>query len=232
MQTAFHPILNFARFQCLLPLKTIQPNGKCKKSSITARIFSAVLVASTSYMAYLIACDLLVFTELHIFFTDTLFTCIYFSNVQTIISISFTSHSIIRNGCKWLSLVLGAFACCKLQPKGQSVILKKHLTGQRIKVFYGACSSVGLCYLLVGPGNKLTWQFQVIKCFYQLQIYTIEQIVTTLNDYFHLCFKEVRQQIIYQKSDFYHSRFKVRTFLILYSYIVAILIPMYSIEVV
>lgn len=207
MQTAFLPILNFAKFQCLLPIKAIRANGKCKKCSVTARFFGAVFVASSTYVTYLIFRDLFFVTELP-FFSDAVFTCIYFSHLQTIFSTCCTSHSFIRNGCKWLSRVLGAFVYCKLQTTSKINFVKKYLRMQRIKTCYGVCSTIGLMYLLSGKGNKLTWQFQVLKCIYQLQIYTYEQIITTLNDYFYQSFVEIRINI-FRKEDFHRSNTKV-----------------------
>lgn len=200
VQTAFRPILNFARFQCLLPIKTVCANGKCKKSSLAARIFAAVLFASTSYMAYLIFNDLF-FNKTIPLFTNAVFTCIYLSNVLIVFCVCCTSHNFIRNGCKWLSHVLGTFAHCKLKATRKTIFFKNNLNMQRIKACYGACYAIGLIYLLIcGKGNKLSWQFQAIKCIYLLQIYTIEQIISTLNVYFHQSFIELKLNIFRQSK--------------------------------
>jgi hypothetical protein len=190
MQSAFWPILNFARFQCFLPIKSIRACGKCTRSSLAYTVFAAILFTSASFMAYLIFCDLVI-SDLP-FIRDALFTCVYFSNVQIALTICCTSHNFIRTGCKWFSQILGTFAECKLQTTSQSSFLKKHTLVQYIKICYGTCVTISLMNMHVGKGNKLSWQFQVLKCIYQLQIYTVEQIITTLNDYFHQRFIELR----------------------------------------
>ena len=201
--SAFRPILNFARFQCFLPIKSISANGKCTKSSLYYHIFIAVFFTLISYTAYLISCDIIFHSERELF-GDIFFNCIYLCHLLVVFNICFTSHKFIRNGCKMLSRILGTF--CNLQTTRQI----KFLTLQRIKVFYGTCVTISLMNMLIGKGNKLAWQFQVLKCVYHLQTYTIEQIITTLNDYFHQSFNELRMDI-FQTRTCHQSKIKVCT---------------------